>query len=667
MGLALGFLMLFALVLIGVPIGLSATPHPIGALASSIMISSGVALAIICSTLLTITKLYVKTRASEAFVRTGMGGLKVIRDGGAIVIPVVHQVVRVSLETIRLEVLRAGAEAMITSDKLRADIKAEFFVRVQPNDEAIQNASRSLGDKMNEDAGQRDRNSGQRAQSSVAALIEDKLVSALRTSAARKTLEQLNSERDEFLKEVTQLVTADLNHNGFTLETVTISKLDQTDEQHLKANNIFDAQGMRTIAEITQKNLTEKNQIVRDGEQARTGQDVETRKKVLTMEREKAEAEAGQATQIAVIQAEQERLSKEKTIQADQSVALAGVQQQQAIEVAKRLQSQAIEVAERDKVKAITEADQGVEVARRGAQKAVAEAEAQKAGAEAKLYDAEATRQKAKQNIITVEQVAEAEREKQKGIIAAQATAEKLYVTTQKAADGEAYKTKTDADARKASADADAEATRKKASADADAQTAKAAGSQAATVAEAEGNKAKLLAEAEGSRAKLLAEAEGTRSKLLAEAEGQKALAMVPVEVAAKHVDNEKRRVEEVLVPELAARAENGKAAQDFELEKFRIEMEAQVRIANGKATVELYNKITANVYGTPEDVAKMGQAFSNGMGISQMAGGFLAGANPQTIEVAKRAGEAIEGAITTVTDRLKAPKSGEPVNGAPG
>ena len=104
-------------------------------------------LVLLAGTLLVITRLYVKTKASEAFVRTGMGGMKVIQDGGALVIPVVHQIVRVSLETLRLDVGREGPDALITNDKLRADVRAEFYVRVQPDEESIRNAARSLGEQ----------------------------------------------------------------------------------------------------------------------------------------------------------------------------------------------------------------------------------------------------------------------------------------------------------------------------------------------------------------------------------------------------------------------------------------------------------------------------------------------------------------------------------------
>lgn len=628
MGVALSLLLVFSLVLIGAPIALNVTHHPLNALSASIMIGAGITLALICATLLTITKLYVKTRANEAFVRTGMGGLKVIRDGGAIVLPVIHQIVRVTLETIRLEVSRNGADAMITSDKLRADIKAEFFVRVQPEDESIQAAARSIGDREEKDA--------------IRKLIEDKLVSALRTAAARKTLEQLNSSRDEFLKEVMDSVSNDLKHNGFTLETVTISKLDQTDVVHLKQDNIFDAQGMRTIAEITQKNKTEKNAIEQAGLQARTAQDVEARQNVLNLERTKAEAEAQQHAQIAVIQAEQGRIEKEKQIDAARAVEIAQVEQQKQIEVARRSQAQAIEVAEKDKIRKVVEADQQVEVARRAQQKAVAEAEAEKAVAEAKLAEAEAERQNARQKIITVEQIATADREKEKAIIAATAEAQRQYVATEKAADAEAYKTKTQADARKASADADAEAMRKKAHAEADAVKSK-----------AEGEKAAALAQAEAEKAKLLASAEGQKAKLLAEAEGQRAVAMVPVDVKAKQVEVDQRYVETVLKPELEARERSGEVAQNFELAKLRVVKEAEVRIEGAKAYISIVGKVQANVYGTPEDVARMADGFAKGMGLANTVAGFLAGADDDTKSVAAKALNAAADLTAAASARL--------------
>src|SRR5207247_3866627 len=92
-----------------------------------------------------VTRLYRKASANMAFVRTGMGGAKVIKDGGTTVLPVVHQVIPVSLETMRLDVERRGPHALITKDNLRVDLSAEFYIKVQANADDILQAARSLG------------------------------------------------------------------------------------------------------------------------------------------------------------------------------------------------------------------------------------------------------------------------------------------------------------------------------------------------------------------------------------------------------------------------------------------------------------------------------------------------------------------------------------------
>ncbi|MCI0612254.1 hypothetical protein L0244_04620, partial [bacterium] len=148
---------------------------------------------ILTALIVSITKLYRKTSANEAFVRTGMGGSKVILDGGTMVVPVVHKLVNVSLETMKLEVERKGADALITKDNLRVDVKAEFYIKVQANSEDILNAARSLGEKSVDAA-------------SVGKLVFEKLVSALRSVAATKELIELHSKRDEFASAVQEIV-----------------------------------------------------------------------------------------------------------------------------------------------------------------------------------------------------------------------------------------------------------------------------------------------------------------------------------------------------------------------------------------------------------------------------------------------------------------------------
>lgn len=573
---AIGILFALAIVMIGGSVAGNSTGH-LGSVPTAILMVAGIALAIVSGVLLIVTRLYQKTKASEAFVRTGQGGKKVIKDGGALFIPVFHELIRISLETLRLQVSRTGPDALITKDNLRADVMAEFYVKVPAEDDAILNAARAFGEKMIQP-------------NYVKSVVEDKLVTALRNVATKMTLQELNSNRDDLLKQVTDIVKLELLPNGLTLETVTISKLDQTDQKQLRADNIFDAQGMATIAKIVQERLTERNKLEREGEQARTKQDVETRKQVLELERSRAEAEATQQGQIQQAQAEQSRIAQEKQIEAQRQVELAGVEKQKQIEVAQRSQQQAVEVAERQKLAAIKKAEQLVEVAEREKQAAVAQAEQKRAVAEADQATAEAKRETERQSITTVQVTAEAERKQKQQVIAATAEAEQKYIEAAKAADGEAYALKAKAEGQKAAAEADAAAITQRANAEASAKE--------------------------------------------AQAKGDLALQMVPVNVASEQQKVEAQRVA-VLKQELEAKEQHGKVGLDFELAKLTVIKRAEVCIAAAGAMAQLQGTIHANVVGTPENVGQLMSKYMDGMGFSKLLDGFFDGASPSTHEMA--------------------------------
>lgn len=591
MGGILGVLIFFAIALVAGPIAANATGHSLSGLSTAIMIVSGIALLVVSASIFIVTRLYQKTKASEALVRTGRGGAKVILDGGALVVPVIHELVRVSLETLRLKVSRKGSDALITKDKLRADIDAEFFIRVMPAVESVLAAARSLGNKMNNP-------------DAVRALVEDKLVSALRTVAAQKTLEELNSDRASFMEQVTSIVRADLEHNGFTLEVPTLSSLDQTDPKLLKADNVFDAHGLRTIAEITQAQRTKQNELERAGEQARMVQDVETKKRLLALEQERAQAEAEQQSRIAQVQAEQKSLvaqktaeqdqaAKEKEIEAGRKVELAAIEKQKQLEVAARNQQQAVEVAERTKQQAVVAADQQLEVARRQQEQAIAAAETERTAKQAELANAEAARETATQAIETVKVKATAERNRDQQVIAAEAEAQKQYVTKAKAADADAYALQKQADAKRAAAEASAAATLTQATADADAQKKR--------------------------------------------AEGQQAEQMVPVEVKRAEVEVETKRVgvqnaeADVEIRLLEQREKFGKAGIDLEVKLAEIAAEKDARIAAAHAMGEALAAADMTIWGTQDTLDKVMARFSAGQSLAQGVNGFLGAASPET------------------------------------
>lgn len=119
---------------------------------------------------LVFSRLYRRSSKELGFVRTGLGGQKVVMDGGAIVLPVFHECVNINMNTLKLEVSRAGADSLITLDRLRVDAVAAFFVRVIPSVEGVANAAQTLGQRtMHPD--------------SLKELVEDKFVDALRAAA----------------------------------------------------------------------------------------------------------------------------------------------------------------------------------------------------------------------------------------------------------------------------------------------------------------------------------------------------------------------------------------------------------------------------------------------------------------------------------------------------
>ena len=76
---------------------------------------------------------YERATNEVSLVRTGIGGRKVVIDGGTLAIPYFHEVSRVNMQTIRMDVSRTGESALITKDRMRIDVGAEFYASVIPD------------------------------------------------------------------------------------------------------------------------------------------------------------------------------------------------------------------------------------------------------------------------------------------------------------------------------------------------------------------------------------------------------------------------------------------------------------------------------------------------------------------------------------------------------
>lgn len=195
-----------------------------------VILYAGVPLVALIVIGIVMARLYKRASKEIAFVRTGFGGERVVMNGGALVLPVLHETMPVNMNTVRLAVERRNGDALITLDRLRIDVRAEFYVRVRPDREALATAAQTLGQRtMHPEA--------------LKELVEGKFVDALRSVAAGMTMNQLHEQRSEFVQKVQQVSSADLAMNGLELESVSLTGLDQTSIEHFNANNAFDAEG----------------------------------------------------------------------------------------------------------------------------------------------------------------------------------------------------------------------------------------------------------------------------------------------------------------------------------------------------------------------------------------------------------------------------------------
>ena len=171
----------------------------------SILVLAGIILAALIIIGIIIARLYKRSSKEVSFVRTGFGGEKVILGGGAIVLPVLHEVIPVNMNTLRLEVKRAADQALITKDRMRVDVAAEFYVRVKPTAESIATAAQTLGQKTMQP-------------NELKSLVEGKFVDSLRSVAAEMAMEELHEKRVDFVQKVQQAVSEELFKNGLNLK-----------------------------------------------------------------------------------------------------------------------------------------------------------------------------------------------------------------------------------------------------------------------------------------------------------------------------------------------------------------------------------------------------------------------------------------------------------------
>ena len=116
-----------------------------GQLIGSLILWLIVAVIVIAIVVYLVNWLYRRSSKEFSFVRTGLFGEKVVINGGAFVLPIIHDVTPVNMNVLQLAVTRANNDALITRDRMRVDIDAEFYVRVKPERQSVSVAAATLG------------------------------------------------------------------------------------------------------------------------------------------------------------------------------------------------------------------------------------------------------------------------------------------------------------------------------------------------------------------------------------------------------------------------------------------------------------------------------------------------------------------------------------------
>ncbi|MDP3510932.1 MAG: SPFH domain-containing protein [Candidatus Melainabacteria bacterium] len=169
-----------------------------------------IAFVVILSIFYFLANVYQKCGPNEAMIITGAvpGGIKVLRGGGGIVIPVMHQRHLLSLEVMTIEV--HSNAAMITKNGVPIYVEGVAQVKVRGDEEAIATAAERFLNKSNDE---------------IATVAHETLVGHLRAILGTMTVEELIQSFDSFASRVQEVSVADLAKMGLIVDSFTIKEI----------------------------------------------------------------------------------------------------------------------------------------------------------------------------------------------------------------------------------------------------------------------------------------------------------------------------------------------------------------------------------------------------------------------------------------------------------
>ncbi|CCQ55080.1 MULTISPECIES: SPFH domain-containing protein [Crocosphaera] len=452
------------------------------------------------------TRFYVIAPNNEALVRTG-GVFKksktVILNGGCIVIPGFHEITRVPLREISIDVVRAANLAVRTQDYLRANMRVTFYICVAQEEKDILAAAARLSKE------------GAISENDIKDAIEKRADDAIRAAAKKKKIAEIDSDKLGFADAVLNMIQNDLKKVGLTLNNIAISEIEESDTYD--ENNFFDAQGVRLRTETIQKSIQQKREVELETQVAIEQRELEAEKQTLEIIKQKEDANLTQQKDVEFLRAQQQReiqetkdqeaakIEKNKILQEQEveeekiskeliikqkriAVNIELEEQNKQLKVTQTLQQQETEVAEINRKKMIqaSQLEAQAEVATAEQQSKIAQQQAAIAIAnkERERFDSEAEKAQAEAAVMTAQEVEKAQREQRLVVITAEQEAQKIRISEQNVVEIDVFRRRRQAEIARQAAELEAESIR--------------------TLADA--NKYKMLAEAQSKQALIEAE-----------------------------------------------------------------------------------------------------------------------------------------------------------------
>jgi len=236
--------------------------------------------------------LYRHSSKDQSFVRTGSGGERVVMGGGALVIPIIHDITVVNMNAVPIEIRRQGEQSLITKNKIRIDLVTEFSVRVIESNEGVRTAARTLGARTQDPTALKE-------------VIQGKLIDAMSTVAASMTLDEIHEGRQHFISQVSALAREAVLLNGLELESASLTSLNQASLSYFDERNQFDAEGMTLIVKETEARRKLRNQIENETRVQISTKDFEAEQRIIEIDRELEFSRIDQARDIEMKKAKQ--------------------------------------------------------------------------------------------------------------------------------------------------------------------------------------------------------------------------------------------------------------------------------------------------------------------------------------------------------------------------